>query len=282
MRGPLSTDTRAKEPKRLDRLPDNPLRLFQDYMRLVGTPTLSQEEVESPLQGKTLGIVNGSSWITLWSMYFGRKYLPGVKLVNVGNEAVQLSFMQAHHDGKPCPPESNIQRFKSYSLDLIELHKPDAILLTCSTMNRASETVRAAVARHDVPLVQIDEAMMEAAVSKGGRTLVIATHGPTVDSTQQLLQETAERMGGSLDFAGATIEDAFELLGEGRIDEHNERIAWIIDDAMQRERIDSVVLAQLSMAVFSLSYPDAVERFGAPVFTSGDCGFQRVREILTD
>jgi len=42
-----------------------------------------------------------------------------------------------------------------------------------------------------------------------------------------------------------------------------------------------VVLAQLSMTAFALSYPDAEAEFGLPVFTSGQTGFQRMREILT-
>jgi aspartate/glutamate racemase len=262
----------------MKRLPDNPLPLFEAYMRLCGTPSLSAEPGE--LSGRTLGIVNGSSWVTLWSMYFGRKYLPGAKLVNVGNEALQLNFMDAHHAGRPCPPESNIRCFREYAEDIVELYRPDAILLTCSTMNRAAETVRQAVADRGIPLVQIDEAMMEAAVRHGGKTLVVATHGPTVASTQALLRETAGRLGCGVEFAGTTVEEAFELLGEGRIAEHNEIIARAIEQAQARERIDSVVLAQLSMAVFSLSYPDASARFGVPVFNSGDCGFQRVREIL--
>ena len=76
-----------------------------------------------------------------------------------------------------------------------------------------------------VPVVQIDEAMMEEAVKTGGRILVVATHGPTVKSTQSLLRETAERLGKKVDFVGATVEEAFELLGQGRIAEHNAVIA---------------------------------------------------------
>jgi aspartate/glutamate racemase len=247
-------------------------------MRLYGTPTLASEP--GPLSGRTLGIINGSAWVALWSMYFGRKYVPGAKLVNVGNEALQLNFMEAHHAGRACPPESNIRCFQEYAGQLVELYRPDAILLTCSTMNRAAASVRQVVAGHGIPLVQIDEAMMEAAVEHGGRTLVVATHGPTVASTQALLRETSERLGRSIEFAGATVEEAFELLGEGQIARHNERIAQAIECAQAREQIDSVVLAQLSMAVFSISYPDPLARFGVPVFNSGDCGFQRVRELL--
>ena len=250
-------------------------------MRLVGTPTVQPETWGDPaLQGKTLGIVNGSSWVDLWSMYFGRKYLPGVKLVSVGNEAVQLNFMGAHERGEPVPPQINIDLFASYAKDLAELYPIDAILVTCSTMNRAFGSVREAMEPYNIPVVQIDEPMMEAAVTIGGRTLVIATHGPTVNNTQALLRETAERMGKEIEFEGATIEEAFHTLGEGRIKEHNEAIAETIREVQSHLPIQSVVLAQLSMAVFLLSYPDPVATFGIPVLTSAEYGFKRIREVL--
>jgi Asp/Glu/hydantoin racemase len=136
--------------------------------------------------------------------------------------------------------------------------------------------------KHGVPVIQIDEAMMEKAVSHGGRILVVATHGPTVDSTRALLQETAARMGKTPSFAGATVEEAFDRLGEGDIRGHNAVIADAIRRSVAKEKIGIVVLAQLSMTVFKLSFPDeACQReFGVPVITSGETGFERAREIL--
>ena len=83
---------------------EDPIHLFSQYMRLTGTPSL-ESSPDLPFSGKKLGVVNGSSWVSLWSTYFGRKMLPGIKLVNVGNEGVQLNFMRAHHNGQPCPPQ---------------------------------------------------------------------------------------------------------------------------------------------------------------------------------
>ena len=124
---------------------------------------------------------------------------------------------------------------------------------------------------------------MEEAVQTvhNGKILVVATHGPTVSSTQALLQETANRLGKTVTFAGATVEDAFHQLGEGRIAEHNDGIAEAIRVALQQEAIDVVVLAQLSMSVFCFSYPDPVSTFGVPVLNSGETGFRRVGEVLT-
>ena len=259
------------------------IRLFSDYLKVTGVAHITPESSGDPaLIGKRLGLLNGSSWITLWANYFGRQFLPGVHLVNAGSEAVQMNFMQAHQDGQPVPPPSNIEAFVRYARDLVELAHVDAVLITCSTMNRAYPQVQAALADMNVPVIQIDRPMMERAVEHGGRILVVATHGPTVENTQALLREVAAERGSEVSFSGVTTEAAWERLAQGDVEGHNRVLAEAIRQVAARESIDSVVLAQLSMTVFLLSYSDPVAEFGIPVFTSGQCGFENVQELLTD
>lgn len=259
----------------------DPIRLFGDYMNVTGIPTLAPEQGPDPkLSGKKLGVVNGASWISLWSTYFGKTILPGVKIISVGNDAVQLNFMEAHSRGLACPPRINIELFCKYAKDLYDLYQIDAVLISCSTMNRALSEVRQTMKPLGVPVIQIDEAMMEQAASTEGRILVVATHGPTVTSTQALLQETAERLGKKVDFVGAEIKEAFELLGRGKIAEHNQAVAQAIHNVQSRQHIDVVVLAQLSMSVFSFTFPEPVREFGIPVLNSGQTGFARAGDIL--
>jgi Asp/Glu/hydantoin racemase len=257
------------------------IKLFSLYMKYTGVPELtSKTAIDPQLQGKKLGVVNGSSWVSLWSTYFGREFLPGVKIINAGNEAVQLNFMRAHNEKLPCPPQINIDIFCRYAEDLYRLFDVDAVMISCSTMNRAFEEVRKHMGQFNVPVIQIDQAMMEEAVCSDGRILVIATHGPTVKSTKQLLTETASRLKRNVEFEEATVEEAFHLLGEGKIEEHNQIIADTINAKMKKSKIDIVVLAQLSMSVFSFSFPDPVKHFGIPVLNSGETGFKRAAEIL--
>jgi hypothetical protein len=259
----------------------DPVHLFGDYMKVTGVPSLAPEKGPDPkLSGKKLGVVNGASWTSLWSNYFGKTMLPGVKIINVGNEAVQLNFMKAHSQGLACPPQINIDLFCKYAKDFYDLYQVDAVLISCSTMNRAFKKVSEMMKPLGVPVIQIDEAMMEQAVNTEGKILVVATHGPTVKSTQDLLQETADRLEKKVDFIGATIEEAFELLGKGRIDEHNHAIAETIWRAQSREKADIVVLAQLSMSVFAFTFPEPLQEFGIPVLNSGQTGFARAGDIL--
>lgn len=262
-------------------LPADPIRWFAETLRLTGVAHTAPETRGEPgLVGKRLGLINGSSWITPWASYFGRLFAPGAHLVNVGNEAVQINFMEAHERHAPTPPQPNIDAFVRYARDLAELGHVDAILITCSTMNRSYPAVVEAVRPWHIPVIQIDRPMMERAVRHGGRTLVIATHGPTVASTQALLQETAAESGAAIAFEGMTVEDAWHRLAEGDVQGHNDLIACAIRDQQAAGRIDSVVLAQLSMTVLLLSHPDPFAEFGIPVFTSGQCGFERVAEVL--
>jgi hypothetical protein len=259
----------------------DPIRLFSDYLRVTGVPHTGLESQGNPaLIGKRLGLVNGSSWITLWANYFGRQYLPGVHLINVGNEAVQINFMQAYEDGKPVPPANNIVAFTRYAQDLVEMAQVDAVLISCSTMNRAYPQVAKALQPYGVPVMQIDRPMMEAAVRHGGRLLVVATHGPTVENTQALLRETAADLGKLVEFSGLAIEEAWHRLAVGDVEGHNHLLADGIRVAFDKSDFGCVVLAQLSMTVFSLSYPDPIAEFGVPVLTSGRCGFEGVRDLL--
>ena len=257
------------------------IRLFSAYLRVTGVAHISPEPLGDPrLVGKRLGLLNGSSWITLWANYFGHMYLPGVHLVNAGNEAVQINFMEAHSTGLPSLPAANLSAFKRYAIDLVELGHVDAVLITCSTMNRAYPHVSAALQCYQVPVHQIDRPMMERAVDHGGTILVIATHGPTVESTQALLQEVAAERGKSMRITGALVGDAWDCLARGEVEKHNAILAKTIRDQMQAEEIGCVILAQLSMTIFLLSHPDPMKEFGIPVYTSGQCGFEAVREAL--
>ena len=111
----------------------DPIRPVWHLHETVGVPTLAPASSPVPLlQGKKLGVINGSSWISLWSNYFGKLILPGVKLINTGNEAVQLNFMRAHQKGEPCPPQMNIDLFVDTPEDLVRAlwrgRHPDLLL----------------------------------------------------------------------------------------------------------------------------------------------------------
>jgi hypothetical protein len=70
-------------------------------------------------------------------------------------------------------------------------------------------------------------------------------------------------------------------LGRGDVRGHNGIIARAIRESRGSGAVDIVVLAQLSMTVFKLSFPDCREEFGAPVLTSGETGLLQAKEVLS-
>lgn len=263
-------------------VPLDPFPLFESYLRVTGVAHPGRDSEGAPeLLGKRLGLLNGSSWITLWSNFFGRRYLPGVQLVNVGNDAVQLNFMEAHTQGEAHPPAANVRAFVRYAKDLVVLGRVDAVLITCSTMNRAYRAVQAALAPKGVPVFQIDQPMMEQAARLGGTVLILATHGPTVSSTRSLLEETASRLRRKVAVHECALPEAWDRLARGDVAGHNECLARAIRDFIKRQALSSVVLAQLSMSSILFSYPEPEIEFGLPVLTSGKLGFERVREVMS-
>ena len=86
--------------------------------------------------------------------------------------------MDAHQKGLPCPPQSNIQAFIRYARDLVELAQVDLVLITCSTMNRAYPQVADALQPYAVPVLQIDQPMMQRASISEGKFLCGTTDRP--------------------------------------------------------------------------------------------------------
>jgi hypothetical protein len=257
------------------------VELFSNYLRVTGVAHTGPEpQGDAQLIGKRLGLLNGSSWITLWANFFGHMYLPGVHLVNIGNEAIQINFMEAHLAGIEGLPAENAAAFQRYALDCVNLAHVDAILITCSTMNRAYYSVSEALRPYNIPVHQIDRPMMEHAIDHGGPILVVATHGPTVTSTQALLNETSQARGLRVESSCLLVEEAWEALANNDVAEHNERLAKAIRNATRTVDFGCVVLAQLSMTALLLSYPDPQAEFGVPVMTSGQCGFEYMRGVL--
>ena len=202
-------------------------------------------------------------------------------LVNVGNEAVQINFMEAHERGAPTPPQPNIDAFVRYARDLVELGHVDAILITCSTMNRAYPAVAEALRPWRIP-VDPDRPADDGARRAPRRQDAGRRHA-RADGGQHAGPAAARRppsRGRRSLSTAMTVEEAWHRLAEGDVQGHNDALARAIRAQQAAGRIDSVVLAQLSMTVFLLSHPDPVAEFGIPVFTSGQCGFERVAEVL--
>jgi Asp/Glu/hydantoin racemase len=148
-----------------------------------------------------------------------------------------------------------------------------AVMVTCSSIGHAVTLARPFI---DIPVLRIDEAMAEAAVTKGKRIGVAATLRTTLDPTIQLLHETAGRSNQEIHTVPCLCEGAFEAVVRGRTEEHDRMLSAALQELMTE--VDVVVLAQASMARVIPSLPAS----STPVLSSPKLAVESLRNQLQD
>ena len=146
----------------------------------------------------------------------------------------------------------------------------DVVMLTCSSISELAAPVGAETG---IPVLRIDEAMADAAVSAGDRIAVVATLPTTLRPTLGLLQERAALAGRAPEFTSEVVEGAFAAVSAGDRDTHDRLVAAAIERLAADA--DVVVLAQASMA----SAAEAAE-VDVPVLTSVAPGIARLAETV--
>jgi hypothetical protein len=169
-----------------------------------------------------------------------------------GIRAQQLASLQAHIDAA--------QRIRA-----------GAVLVTCSTLSPALDQVQA-----NIPLVKIDQAMLEQAVRHGGRIGLLATNRTTLQPTQLSLLAEAERQGERISPEQVYVDGALTALLNGQGDQHDELVLHALQQLAPR--VDLIVLAQASTArVVELPQVNAIP---TPILTSPHTALQRVHQVL--
>lgn len=148
-----------------------------------------------------------------------------------------------------------------------------AVLVTCSTISPCVDSVRSAAG---IPVVRIDEAMIERAVDAGARIGVIATNRTTLEPTRRLLQARAGACGKKVEIELVLVEAALPALlrGEGAV--HDELVKEATLELAQRT--DVIVLAQASIARVLDVIPAAV--CAAPIFSGPHLALEQVKRLL--
>lgn len=126
-----------------------------------------------------------------------------------------------------------------------------------------------------VPIVKVDEAMAEKAVSLGKKIAVVATVPTTVGPSVRLIEQKAREAGKEIEIETHLVKDAMMILIEkGDVETHNSMVLGEVEAAA--ESCDVVVLAQGSMTVLL----PLLGHIKKPVLTSPRLGVERLKEIL--
>jgi len=166
-----------------------------------------------------------------------REYLPDAELCHIADESLIRGVLAAggvtaatHH------------RMREHVMAAAEAGA-DAIQVTCSSVSPCVDVAKHAVS---VPVLKIDEPMVEQAVDRFTRIGVIATTPTTLRPTTDLLQEKARCMHRSIEVTAVLCEGAYDARFCGDIAEHDRIVLAHLRRFLPE--VEVVLLAQASMA----------------------------------
>ncbi len=166
-----------------------------------------------------------------------KELLPHVEVVHTADDSL-IKDTIAHGSLS----ESVTRRLQGYILE-VQRAGAELIMVTCSSLGPAVEASQTLV---KVPLLRVDRAMAEEAVSKGVRIGVIATVETTLGPTVDLIERLAKASGKQALVTATLCDGALEKFLCGETEAHDRMVT---EKLMQMiPTVDVVVLAQASMA----------------------------------
>jgi hypothetical protein len=147
----------------------------------------------------------------------------------------------------------------------------DGIVFSGSTFGPAVEEGRKGI---KVPVLRIEEGMMDEAVARGGSILVVSTQKRALPVVRGTLDQSASRAGKSPAIKELWVAGARDALNAGDSDKHDRLIA---EQSAAAGEFDTIVLGMISMAPARAKMPPALAQ---KTLTSGECAVTRRRKLL--
>ena len=215
---------------------------------------------------KTLAFVHTSPVLVPMFTQLATERLPGVRFFHMVDESLIKNTIAEGSMSKPTA--MRVLRM----IESAEHGGADAVLVTCSSIGEAVTNSRPFIG---IPVLRVDEAMAEAAVTRASKRVgVAATVRTTLEPTLRLLRQTAERLAKPVEIEPCLCEGAFEAVLSGRTEEHDRLVSTALQALLGRT--DTVVLAQASMVRVLESMPASE----TPIFTSPRLAVESARKAL--
>ena len=197
-----------------------------------------------------------------------KEILPGeVELLHIADE-VLLKVVLAQGGLSPF-----IFRRVSEHVVAAEEAGASAVQLTCSSISPCADPARSLVG---IPVLKIDEPMVDQALALGERIGVAATAPTTLKPTTALVYERAHNIGKQVTVESVLCAGAYQALFSGDTETHDRIVRQHIKDLMRRN--DVVILAQASMARVANTLSS--EELAVPVLSSPRLAVERLRQVL--
>ena len=191
-----------------------------------------------------LGIVHTVSQLAATFAELAGELLPGVQTTVITDE---LLLKRTIRDG--AVDDVTRDRLRGH-VDALADFGVDAVLVTCSSVGALVDEI---APRAAVPVVRVDRAMAERAVTLGSTVGVLATLPSTLAPTTELVEAAARDAGRTVRVVSRLCDGAFAALQGGDPERHDAIIAVELDRLAAE--VDVVVLAQASMARIAAARP---------------------------
>lgn len=230
-----------------------------------GDMTLGRITLMEQKMAKRLAFIHTAPVLAPVFTQLAAELLPGVSCFHMVDESLIKNTITAGHMTK-----TTARRVLAL-IESAEMAGADAVLVTCSSIGEASSLSRPFI---NIPVLRVDEAMAEAAVTQGTRIGVAATLRTTLDPTLRLLRDTAVRNGRNIETIPCLCEGAFEAVVSGNTELHDRLVTDALAELMKT--VDVVVLAQASMARVLNLLPAS----DVPVLSSPRLAVESARKVL--
>ena len=148
----------------------------------------------------------------------------------------------------------------------------DMAVVTCSSLSPCVDEARK---RIGIPLLKIDEPMMEHAVNNADRVGLVMNNPTTEEPSRLLFNDVLRKSGKKTALVSRLCPDAFNKLNHGDVAGHDAEIIQNITDLLQE--VDLVLLAQISILRVREKMDSALRR---NVFSSLDFIAPKINEVL--
>lgn len=196
-----------------------------------------------------------------------REILPSVQTIHIADEILLTQILEE----KGLSP-AICQRVKEHVI-AAEMIGVSVVLCTCSSISPCVAAVQPLV---NIPVIKVDEAMVDQAIELGAVIGIMATAPVTLRPTMDLVWERAGLASKEVKVEPVLCEGAYDALLAGELSTHDNIVVGYLRELMTR--VDVVLLAQASMARVLQALPPDERR--VPVLSSPRLAVERVRDVL--
>jgi Asp/Glu/hydantoin racemase len=219
------------------------------------------------MKPKTLALVHTSATLVPIFAQLCKEKLPGVATFNIVDDGLVRAI------GVRGALTADIARRVAGYIESAEAGGADHVLVTCSSIGPA---VEAAAPFVGVPVLRVDQPMVDRAVAHGGRIGVVATLPTTLHPTADLVGRRAAIAGREIRLTTKLSEGAFDALMAGDGATHDAIVAAALKELASE--VDIVLLAQASMARVVDALPPEDRR--VPILASPPIAIEFLASLL--